>query len=645
MLALLIVAFIPIGYFGYRDLQDARSSVPDQALKTIFINSITRAKDIERTFLNAHSDINYLRSNLVMEFYLDLSRQDSGASSYWRRLMEREFSLFLAAKRAYSRIGLMDEYGNEVAVLFKSGVGQITALKANEKRNRITSPYYVNAAKLGRYGVAAIPMRSSVEPGMNLNALTLIRYATKVFDSKGEARGVLFIDLNGSEIFNSLSLTTFNKSRKAAMVTMEGNYIYNPYFKPEARIPRKSDFLNIEREFSDAVVAQILSGKRGVISDDSDSLFAYSPIYPQVGNHQLFYVVFDRYSKNHFIPRLNAIKKNYLMGAFFVFLLCIAISVVVSQALTRKLAKLGKGVENIRKQRLDYRLDIRSGDEIESLAKAYNMMAGALQEYSESLEKQVEERSLHIKKVERKLMQAEKLAAIGFLAAGVAHEINNPISIIVTRLEIITKSLAKGDTKGLRRDLDVLHKHATRIAQITGSLLTFSRESSDKSVPVDINMAVEHVMGLIEPPIITKGIRLNYLLNADLPRVLADGSGMEQVIYNIVYNAYQATDKGGSITIRTGRYGGDKVELVVTDTGGGIPKDIIDNIFEPFFTTKEQGQGSGLGLSISYGIVQDHGGSISVESVPDRGTTFSITLNTMSGKRSAAKKKLPTAKV
>jgi signal transduction histidine kinase len=639
-LALLIVAFIPIGYFGYRDLQDARSSVPDQALKTIFLNSVTRAKDIERTFLNAHSDINYLRSNLVMEFYLDLSRQDSGASSYWRSLMEREFSLFLAAKKGYSRIGLLDEYGNEVAVLFKSGAGKIIALKEHEKHNRLTSPYYVGAATLDRYGIAATPMRSSVEPGMNLNTITLIRYATKVFDSMGEARGVLFIDLNGSEIFSSLSLTSFQRSRQAAMVTMKGNYLYNPYFKPSTGIPRRSDFLNLESEFPYTVVAQILSGRRGVISDDPDSLFAYSPIYPQVGNHQLFYVVFDRYSKEHFIARLNKIKKKYLIGAVFAFLLCITIAVVVSHALTRNLGKLGEGVENIRKQRLDHRLEIRSGDEIESLAKAYNMMAAALQDYSESLEKKVEERSRHIKKVERKLMQAEKLAAIGFLAAGVAHEINNPVSIIVTRLEIINKSIEKGDTKDLRRDLDVLYNHASRIAQITGNLLAFSRERSDKCEPVDLNMAVEHVMGLIEPPIIKKGIKLNYSLNPDLPPVLANGSGMEQVIYNIVYNAYQATNTGGSISIKTGRYDDGKVELVVSDTGGGIPKDAIEHIFEPFFTTKETGQGSGLGLSISYGIVQDFGGSISVESEPDSGTTFSITLKAALKNRAGGKKEL-----
>lgn len=638
-ITLLVVAMVPIGYFGYRDMQDVKSAVSNRMLRTIFLNTVTKSKDIESTFLNAHTDINYLRSNLVTEFYLELSQQQTGASSYWKRLMEREFGLFLSTKKGYSRIGLMDEYGDDVVVVFKNK-GKIITLKESEKRNWLTSSYYISAATLDRYGVAAIPMRSSVEPDLDLDRITLIRYATKVFDRNGKARGVIYLDLNGSAILNALSRTTYKNSRSAALITNKGDYIFNPFFKPQSAVPPKPVSLNIAREFSDVVAAQILAGKPGMISDDPDYLFAFSTIFPQVGSRKFFFVVFDRYSRDHFIPILNGIKKKYFLAGIIALLFSVAVAVAVSHALTRKLGKLREGVENIRNRQLGYRLDIRSGDEIESLAKAYNMMAGALQEYSESLEKKVEERSVHIKKVERKLAQAEKLAAIGFLAAGVAHEINNPISIIVTRLEIINKSIAKGNTKGLRRDLDVLHNHAIRIAQITGNLLTFSRERSDKSEPVNINMAVEHVMGLIEPPIVKKGIKLNYSLNADLPYVLADSPGMEQVIYNIVYNAYQATAKEGSITIKTDMCHDDKVELVVADTGRGIPKDVIDNIFEPFFTTKEQGQGSGLGLSISYGIVQDHGGSITVDSEPDRGTTFHVTFNVMPGKRSAVKNAL-----
>jgi signal transduction histidine kinase len=635
-----MVTLIPIGYFGYREMQDVKSAVPDRMLRTIFLNTVTKSKDIERTFLNAYTDINYLRSNLVMEFYLDLSRQpNTGASSYWIRLMEREFGLFLSAKKGYSRIGLMDEYGNDVAVVFKNK-DKIIALKESEKRNWLTSAYYVSAATLDRYGVAAIPMRSSVEPGLDLDHITLIRYATKVFDSDGKARGVIYLDLNGSEIHNALSQTTYKKSRPAALITNKGNYIYNPFFISQSGIPPKPLSENIAKEFSDVVSAQILSGKPGVISDDPDNLFAFSPIYPQIDSPQFHFVVFDSYSRDNFIPILNKIKEKYFLVAIIALLFSVAAAVAVSHALTRKLSKLREGVENIRKRQLSYRLDIRSGDEIGSLANAYNMMAEALQDYSESLEKKVEERSLHIKKVERKLMQAEKMAAIGFLAAGVAHEINNPISIIVTRLEIIKKAVEKGNTSNLTRDLDVLLNHASRIAQITHNLLTFSHERSSKGEPVDVSMAVERVLSLIGPTIREKGILLHHSLTNGLPPVLANASGMEQVIYNVVYNAYQATSQGGSITIETRLCDENKVELVIADSGKGIPKDDIEHIFEPFFTTKEVGQGTGLGLSVSYGHIKDFGGVMNVESEQDRGTVFTITLEAIKSKGSGLKREL-----
>jgi two-component system NtrC family sensor kinase len=147
-------------------------------------------------------------------------------------------------------------------------------------------------------------------------------------------------------------------------------------------------------------------------------------------------------------------------------------------------------------------------------------------------------------------------------------------------------------------------------------------------------MAVERVLSLIKPTILEKGVELSHSLAPGLPHILANASGMEQVIYNVIYNAYQATCQGGSITIETRLSDERKVELIIADTGEGIPKDDIEHIFEPFFTTKEVGQGTGLGLSVSYGHIQDFGGVMSVESEQDTGTVFTITLETIKSKES-----------
>lgn len=626
--ALLVTTFTPIGYFLSNDLESARTLVVEENLKGIYLNSVTRAKDIERTFINAHKDINYLRSSLAMQFLLDIPSSKSDAALYWRSLVERELDLFLSMRPECESVGLIDEYGDEVIVLFKSG-GRITSLSDDQKRNRLTAPFYVDTASLEKFGVAAIQMRNSVEPGRDLGAVTLIRYATKVFDKSGKPRFVVYMDMNGSDLSRWLSRTSYERRRKAALITNEGNYIYNPYMEASDAVPPVPSPHNIREEFPSHVVNQLLSGRRGVISDDGNNLFSYISLYPQIDNNNFFYIVFDKYPRDLISPRLEAIKETYIKGAVAALILCLVLSALLSWALTRNIAKLRYGVERLGKRKLDFRLDIKSGDEIESLARSYNAMADSLQEYSQTLERKVEDRTARVKEVERQLASAEKLAAIGFLAAGVAHEINNPISVIATRLELIRRELKKGKAdEVVLKDLDTISRHAERISKIAGGLLTFARDAESKLEDVDLNKAVERVMALVEGLIKSKGVEARLDLDPGAGLALANGAGIEQVIYNLVSNAYQATPSGGTITVSTFATQDGLVALRVSDTGPGIPEENAGRVFEPFFTTKDPGQGTGLGLSISYGLVKDFGGSIALDSAPGKGAVFTVKLKT-----------------
>lgn len=625
--AFMFVAFTPIAYFGYQDLQAAKSSVASEALRKIFLNSVTRSKEIERAFINAQMDIRYLRSIFSIQFLLEAARKKPEEAGFWKSLVEKEFIKFLSARRGYSRIGLVDDYGNEALVVFRNG-DQIVSLGDVHRRNRLTSPYYVEAAEQEKYGVTAIPMTNIVHPGHDLRRITLVRYATKVLGQASGALGVIYLDLNGSEIHEGLSRTSLERKRAAALVTRKGNYIFNPFVNPGLDQTWVKPYSDMRATYPKGVVSQILSGRSGIIADDPDNLFAYSAIYPEPADKSRFYTVFDVYPKTLFSEKLSQIKKKYLLAALGTFVLVIIVAVILSRSLTRPINKLIDGVERTGRRELDHRINIKSGDEIESLARAYNMMADSLKEYNETLERKVEERSTRIKQVERKLMQAEKLAAIGFLSAGVAHEINNPISIVVTRLELIQKAIDKGDIKTVRKDLEVLKRHSERIGKIAGNLLTFSRSGSGEPGQVDLNDVVKIVAGLIAYPVKQKGIEVVMELAPDLPFVWANASGIEQVIYNIAYNAYQASSPGQKIEITTRSVGGGKVELRIKDTGHGIPKEKVKRVFEPFFTTKEVGQGTGLGLSISYGLVKGFGGSIEVDSSPDTGAIFTITLDT-----------------
>ena len=234
--------------------------------------------------------------------------------------------------------------------------------------------------------------------------------------------------------------------------------------------------------------------------------------------------------------------------------------------------------------------------------------------------------------LERSARQAEKLAALGTLAAGLAHELNNPIGIISTRAELMLLDAESGGLpEGMHDDLRVIHRHAQRVARITQGLLSFSRHSSGERARVDLNRLVDETLLLVEKQIVRDGIALTRALAPNLPPIRGDANALQQVVMNLLTNARDAVKAGGEITVETTATGGAPagVRLVVRDTGPGIPPELLTKIFDPFFTTKANG--TGLGLSISYGIVREHQGTVDVHSRPGEGTRFVLTFRGAEG--------------
>jgi len=228
--------------------------------------------------------------------------------------------------------------------------------------------------------------------------------------------------------------------------------------------------------------------------------------------------------------------------------------------------------------------------------------------------------------LERSTRQSEKLAALGTLAAGIAHELNNPIGIISSRIEIMLLDAESNPLPtGVGEDLRVLHRHAQRVARIAQGLLSFARQAPVERGRVDLNTLVEETLLLMEGPMTKRGITLKRMLTPGLPPVWGDANALQQVVINLLTNARDALADGGEIVVETGTAAGqpDAARLVVRDNGPGIAPDVVGRIFDPFFTTKAGG--TGLGLSVSYGIVREHKGSFDVESRPGEGATFTLT--------------------
>src|ERR1700675_1307664 len=231
-----------------------------------------------------------------------------------------------------------------------------------------------------------------------------------------------------------------------------------------------------------------------------------------------------------------------------------------------------------------------------------------------------------LKRLEEQLIQAEKLAAMGQMLAGVAHELNNPLTAIIGVTELVRER--EGTDDSTRRQLELTHRQARRAARIVQNLLEFSRPASPQKKPLDLNNLLERTLQLQEPSLRRNNIKVDFHPQADLPGVIGDANQLIQVFLNLVTNAEQAIREvrdTGRIQIRTGRVG-SQLAIPVQDDGVGTRPEALPRIFDPFYTTKRPGGGTGLGLSICMSIIREHGGNIEAETLPAGGTAFTVTL-------------------
>jgi signal transduction histidine kinase len=226
---------------------------------------------------------------------------------------------------------------------------------------------------------------------------------------------------------------------------------------------------------------------------------------------------------------------------------------------------------------------------------------------------------------EDELRQSVKMAAVGTLTSGIAHELNNPLNNIALNTESLLDGFSELGDKQKVRMLEQIYTQVERASSTVRNLLDFTRREVPAFAAISLAKEIRHTAGLAGNELALAGVDLELELDDDLPQVMGNPRNLEQVFLNLILNAIQAMPDGGRITVR-GTVENDFVRMDVTDNGCGIPRERLDKVFDPFFTTKENGEGTGLGLSVSYGIVEKHGGRITVESELGKGTTFSVYL-------------------
>ena len=308
--------------------------------------------------------------------------------------------------------------------------------------------------------------------------------------------------------------------------------------------------------------------------------------------------------------------------------------------LDRPIEKLIDGFKAVSQMELDQPLDIvDSSEELDELARTFDVMRDRLRtalaeinQFTQNLETKVEERTLQLKAAQKKLLHNDRLASLGQLSASVAHEINNPISGVLN-LSMLLQRMLKDDgvpparIEEFRKYLSQVTNETARVGRIVSDLLAFSRRSKPQRVAADLNKIVKMTLSLTQHKMKLSNVALEANLCDDLPAAQCDASQIQQVVLNLLLNAAEATHtKAERRVVVSTAAGAGEVVLTVSDNGEGILPENLAKIFDPFFTTKSEGKGVGLGLAVSYGIIQAHGGDIEVKSKVGEGTTFAVTL-------------------
>ncbi|MBI4462940.1 MAG: HAMP domain-containing protein [Acidobacteria bacterium] len=304
----------------------------------------------------------------------------------------------------------------------------------------------------------------------------------------------------------------------------------------------------------------------------------------------------------------------------------------------RPVKELIRGTHEMAQGNLDHRLPVRSRDELGELAASFNKMAADLStayqeitDWAHTLEQRVERKTAELQRAHTQLVASEKMAALGKLAATVAHEVNNPLSGILTYARLSLKNLSGDELKPVERaemveHLRIIERESRRCGEIMRNLLTFARQAPPQRAPSDLNTLLQRALTLVQHQLELQGIELETRLGEALPPLACDAGQMQQVILALLVNAAEAMPRGGRLEVSTEIAGSDSLRIRVRDTGVGIPADLLPHVFEPFFTTKENQQRAGLGLAVARSIVEQHGGTIAVSSTPGEGTEFVVSL-------------------
>jgi two-component system NtrC family sensor kinase len=584
------------------------------AAREIYLGEATHINDIVRANARRNVIKDVLLSGITMSTLLDLVNVKESEGLDILTLVDKNGTVVMRTNAPYN-VG--DNIAGDEVISYvlkeKKPVSATTILTADQLRAE--TPTLSERAYLDLIDTPmAKPETRTVETsGMVLET------AAPVFDSQDHLIGILF----GGELINrNYNLVDKIKQTVFQNETYKGKDIGTAtIFQGDVRIA--TNVMNtdgtraIGTRVSEQVYNQVVGqggkwiGRAYVVNNWY--ITAYEPIKNIYGS--VIGILYVGVLEQKYLDIRNQAITAFIIISIFGVLLSIVLSYFLSRSISVPVHKLAIASTELANGNLDAKVEKTSNDEIGSLADAFNSMAYALRKRDEQLKEFTR----------KKFMESERLALIGQLAANVAHELNNPLQGIVTYSHLLLERNSIDNST--KQTLQKIVVQANRSRDIIRGLLDFSRQRKPDKTLCNINNLLTESLSFLENQALMQNIKIVTQFDNDIPSIVIDPSQVQRVFINMIVNAAEAMNGNGQLSMTTlHNLPKGFIEVVISDTGTGITEENLEKIFDPFFTTKETGHGVGLGLAISYGIIKEHGGSISVESEVGIGTTFTIRL-------------------
>ncbi len=621
ILAFVAVALIPVLVLGSFSLLSSRRALQDSAIIQVHASLAATVERIQDTLRHAEKDLRLLTHSPSVITFAEFFPDNVIGKNNLNRMLVSALESFAERHPLYRRILLVTDKGEQILQLRREE-GRLIMEGMVASRDLSNETFFWKAMDSRRGEVVVTSRVPEGRPGVT-DEVTLT-YATAVYDRGQKRKAVLSIQIWIRDLAG-LARTDGYAMGNTYLLDADGDFLYSIDAAGHRLV--QSGFMEM---FQEHAIHEILSGEAGMITSEKGRLISYAPIDPGLGGPNNFWVVVSELSRSVVLAPV----KRFLIvfGATLVALILLGslAGIAASHHFTRPLLQLHRGAQIIANEDFDHRITVHTKDEIEELAEQFNQMAFRLKKSQRRLTRLNQALQKEVKRRTEQLFQAEKMAAVGGLSAGIAHEIGNPLASMKTNIQLLAEKLGKESEH--QKFLDRILKEIDRLNRFFKTFSTFAKPARPQRISCDIRKVIQEMVLFIKPEASAQGVTIRELFDREVPHVLVDVQRMQQVFLNLFLNAMQAMQDGGTVTV-TVRAEPDEGEtpedagevwVTVSDTGPGIPAEDRSKIFEPFFTTKAGG--TGLGLSIVHQIITESGGSVAVAHAGSRGASFTIRL-------------------